>query len=219
MINCDKFCDFIYSFVWPLLTVKSLVEELEGREFSNFIKTDQNYTARDNYTHCHVMHTSGIERLASSHLDVLSSSITRCVGRRRYVRHVLNPGSNCVWCCSACNRPTQQWCEISWRRRYVTYKEGLGSSLCLAIAVTGRHATIVGGLLPLFRGSSAIGFGQATLTGSMQAVQDINNRTDVLPDYELVVEWANSGVCYFLLSCDINNNNNMWTYIAHVSTN
>ncbi|XP_033639046.1 gamma-aminobutyric acid type B receptor subunit 1-like [Asterias rubens] len=54
-----------------------------------------------------------------------------------------------------------------------------------------RTPLYIGGLLPLSGGSSRE-FGRTSFVGSKRAVEDINNRSDVLADYELVLEWADT---------------------------
>ena len=56
-----------------------------------------------------------------------------------------------------------------------------------------RTPLYIGGLLPLSGGSSRE-FGRTSFVGSKRAVEDINNRSDVLADYELVLEWADTEV-------------------------
>ena len=72
-----------------------------------------------------------------------------------------------------------------------------GLRCSLAGDTSPRKPLYIGGLLPLTKGSSADS-GLTALAGSMQAVEDINNRSDVLPDYELVVDWVDTEVGHIL---------------------
>ncbi|XP_033634882.1 gamma-aminobutyric acid type B receptor subunit 2-like [Asterias rubens] len=60
-----------------------------------------------------------------------------------------------------------------------------------ASTTPGRKPLYIGGLLPLTKGSSP-DFGPTAFAGCKLAVDDINNRSDVLPDYELIVNWTDT---------------------------
>ena len=62
-----------------------------------------------------------------------------------------------------------------------------------ASTTPGRKPLYIGGLLPLTKGSSP-DFGPTAFAGCKLAVDDINNRSDVLPDYELIVNWTDTQV-------------------------
>ena len=65
----------------------------------------------------------------------------------------------------------------------------------------------IGGLLHTSGSSPAVFFGQTALVGAQRAVDDINARSDVLPDYELKFQCNNSEVSLF---------SRHWTYLVIV---
>ncbi|XP_033634883.1 uncharacterized protein LOC117296120 [Asterias rubens] len=56
--------------------------------------------------------------------------------------------------------------------------------------VSHRTPLYIGGLMPVLNGTFQPGL--ISQAGSKQAVEDINNRSDVLPGYEIILEWADT---------------------------
>ncbi|XP_071809845.1 gamma-aminobutyric acid type B receptor subunit 2-like [Asterias amurensis] len=75
-----------------------------------------------------------------------------------------------------------RWSIVIYAILFVVFRGGLGE------AADGRKPLYVGGLFPLSEkdGWSRF-FGYGSLKGVERAISDINNRTDVLPGYELVL--------------------------------
>ena len=66
-----------------------------------------------------------------------------------------------------------------------------GHGICLDTNVTYKTPLYIGGLVPM--GARWRTF-HGVQVGAQLAVEDINSRDDVLPDYELIVEWRDSRV-------------------------
>ena len=79
---------------------------------------------------------------------------------------------------------------------YWTFVLLVGQSINHCTVISARTPLYIGGLFPLSEGSSR-DFGRTSLAGSMRAVEDINNRSDVLPEYEIVLDYADTEVCMF----------------------
>ena len=62
--------------------------------------------------------------------------------------------------------------------------------------VSHRTPLYIGGLMPVLNGTFQPGL--ISQAGSKQAVEDINNRSDVLPGYEIILEWADTEVRVYI---------------------
>ena len=74
----------------------------------------------------------------------------------------------------------------------------LAANLSLVCSVRSPKTLYIGGLFPM-TGSSAAYAGEGLLRVSKLAINMVNNRSDVLPDYRLQLVWNDTKV--FIINC------------------